>query len=660
MAKSDLVTYILDDCLDVWKQQRKNLIEGKWQENLDAFNCDSNGKKWKKSEDEEEWMSKTFVPITKIKILGFWSIIIDLLLMNNRIPFDLKPSPLDQLNLNKQDKAYDDAIQAQIEAGKMLIDQQFLDCQADRVLMKLVMSDAMYGECISKFYVKEVVRKGYVQKSYAPQGLPDPEGKYTRFEKVEEVHNSPAVEYWSVWDVWRDLETDNLQDGVGIICYQPRSAYHMRKKIGQPYYIDQSILDVISGKSAIQAGVVPQGTSTSNTSSEPPGRRQIKKRRNNIEVFEFWGRAPRVAVEKFEKEAGLREDVTESENGIDDGDEIEILCEIANNEIIRFCRNEEGHRPWYRSVWEEKLDYSYASGVADNVADMQLVINGMTRAYENNKKLSGNVMGIGNSEKTPNWDKKFKPGLYIEADETVEDVRTAWQQIIITDVGESLMNGMGMFERYADDSSMLPKIVQGATLDKRKPDTFSEMNMLQQNAGKYTGGVIKNLDEGTIENWCNDFFSYNMDDPANQQGKGNFIAQALGYSSYQDRIVRVNKILQALQLVGGNPEFSKECQLDKMLFEAFKALDIDTGSFIKTEEQKQAEFQQMMNSPEMKAKMEMLFHQVQQAAANVEKTKADTNLKQVEAGTKRDATDIKGYEVATKGARGAGGKGNAV
>ena len=352
--------------------------------------------------------------------------------------------------------------------------------------------------------------------------------------------------------------------------------------------------------------------------------------------------------------------MTESEHSIDDGDEIEILCEIANDEIIRICRNEEGHRPWYRSVWEERLDYSYASGPADNVSDMQLVLNGMTRAYENNKKLSANVMGMGNSEKTPKWDKRFKPGLYVEVDETVDDVRKAWQQIIVQDVGENLMAGMGMFERYADDASMLPKIVQGATLDKRKPDTFSEMNMLQQNAGKYIGGVIKNLDEGTIENWGNDFFEYNMDDPANTQGKGNFIAQAMGYSSYQDRIVRVNKIIQALQLVGSNPEFSKECQLDKMLFEAFKALDIDTGSFIKTEEQKKAEFEQMMNSPEMKAKMEMLFHQVQQAAANVDKTHAETNLKNVEAGTKRDATDIKGYEVATKRAGGKGGKGNAV
>ena len=56
------------------------------------------------------------------------------------------------------------------------------------------------------------------------------------------------------------------------------------------------------------APAVPTGC----TVSEPPGRREIKKRRNNVDNFEFWGRAPRSAVEKFEKEIGLREEVTET------------------------------------------------------------------------------------------------------------------------------------------------------------------------------------------------------------------------------------------------------------------------------------------------------------------------------------------------------------
>ena len=651
---SGLVSYIKDVYWANWKTDRKD-IETKWQNNINAFNSISTGQ-WK-AEEGEGWRSNTFVPVTKMKVLAAWSIIVDLLLMNNKVPFDLKPSPWDDITMDDMPEEYQEAINDAIHDMKGLIEQQFVDCRFDRELMKIVMADAIYGETYAKFYVFEKKHVGFKPYSLAPQGLQDPEGKYTRFERTEEGRQTPGVEYWSPWDIFRDLDSDDLQEGAGIIARQDWSLFKTRQQIGKMYYIDANILEAI--KAAPKAGTGSQYSSKEQEASKSPGKREVKNRLKPIEVLEFWGRVPRAVVDAFERD--LKEYEKDPEQPVpatheqyeEDGDEVEIMCLIAGDYVIRFARNEEGHRPFYRAVWEEKLDYTYATGVADNLEGIQLIINGMTRAYEDNKKLAANVMGIGNKEKTPDWDGEFKPGLFIDVDDSVDDVARAWQQIVIQDVGESLLNGIAMVERWADDASMMPKILQGAVLDKRKPDTFGEMSMLQANAGKYIGGVIKNLDEGLIELVCQDFYEYNMDDPNVSKGKGNFMAQALGYSSYQDRIIRVNKILQALQLVSATQQFMDECKLDKMLFETFKALDLDTANFIKTKAEKDADMQALMSSPEMQAKMEMMVHTIQAAMLKNAKTEADIEKTRVDTQVARDKADLEavktGADIAVKG-----------
>jgi hypothetical protein len=627
--------------LEQWKKDR-GALEKKWQKNLDAFRCVSSDY-WKEKE-AEEWRSNTFVPLTKTKVLGAWSIIIDLLLMNNRIPFDLKPSPWDDVTMDDMDQSYQDAINDSIHDMKGLIDQQFVDCNADRALMKCVMSAAIYGETYAKFYVYELVRKMFKSVDMAPQGIdPAKAQQFQRFERTEERKNAPGIEYWSIWNVYRDLETNDIQEGIGVILTDTWSPFHLRKRAGQgeeSYYLDNNIEEAIK-----TADKTRNTASTKDSSSLPPGKRDIQNSARTLDMVEFWGRAPTKLVESFEAE--MKNDgktISSIDQYERDGNETEIMCLLAGDHIVRFSRNEEGHRPIYRAVWEDILDEPGGTGVPDNLESIQKPLNGMVRSFEDNKKLSSNIQGIGNSEKAPDWDHKMFPGLFIDVDDTVDDVSKVWSQFIVQDVGESLLNGISLYERFGDDASMLPKIMQGAVLDKRKPDTFGEMSMLQANAGKYIGGVMKNLDEGLLENWAQDFYEYNMDDPDIQKGKGSFIAQALGYSSYQDRIVRVNKIMQALQLITTDPEMKAECKLDKMLFEAFKAMDMDVANFIKTSDEKAAENEARMNSPEAKAQQEMLVHSVQKASLDNQLTDAQTKKTLVDAEVDKGKLDLAGFK----------------
>lgn len=656
---SSLASFVKETCWRNWKKNRQNLCEGKWQENINAFNMISDGV-WKE-EEGEGWRSDTFIPLIKMKIISAWSIIIDMLLMNNKIPFNLIPSPWDELSMDGLPDEYDDAIEQTIYSMKKTMDQQFEDCRADRELMKCVMADAIYGECYSKFYIHQVKRKGYRPVSMAPEGVKDPGGQYMRYEPYEEEINAPGWEYVSVWSIYRDLETDDLQAGAGVIQHQLWSAYDLaqKKELGETaYYIDDAIDRAISAAPGRE-----DSTNTLDNEGLPPGLRNLQNRNKNIDVLEFWGRVPAGIIEAFEKNLGIGDNLESYSDYENDGEEIEVMCMVAGDEVIRYARNEPNHRPFYRSQWEINLDGPVGNGVADNLKGIQLTLNGAVRAFEDNKKLSANIMGMGNSDKAPNWDKKFKPGTFIDTEDTVDDVRKAFQQFIVQDVGDSLLGLINLFERYGDDASQMPKILQGAVLDKRKPDTFSELNMLQANAGKYIGGVIKNFDEGTLEPVCQDFYDYNMQDPDMKTGKGNFIAKALGYSSYQDRVIRLNKIMQALNIALSHEGMAKEVKLGEIIKIVYDSLDVDTHRILKNEKEKMAELEATENSEARQVEKKMMKLALEnkqleniELRAKVDKLGVDADVALREIAVKEQELEIDAFEAGMKAQSGHGGQ----
>lgn len=601
---SSLGYYIKDTLFENWRKERQS-IEIEMQTDLDSFNAVVTGDYWKQGETED-WKSNTFVQITKMKVMAAYSMVIDILLQGGKIPFTLNPSPWDSVVFEDLPPEQRQQIEDSMDDMKGLIQQQLADCHADRQLMKTVMSAAIYGETYAKYYVHEVERTGFQEDPSIGQWMP-----------YRNIVTSPAFEYISNWSIYRDLETEDLQAGQGIIQRSMISPYELRQKMGGGYWIDEAIERAIA-----EAEEPSQTQGSTDTSTLPPGLRNIQHRHKTIEGLEFWGRAPRVLVEQFEKELKLKSPKKEASiqmfDFLDyehDGDEVEIMVVMADDEIVRYSRNKPNSRPYYRTVWEIALDETSGTGIPKNLRSIQKVINGGVRAFEDNKKLSANVMAAVKRQYTPDWDGVFKPGAEIELSDECDDARQAIQQVIIQDVGQTLLDLIGMFERYADEASQLPKIMQGVTHDKQRPDTLGELNMLQANAGKYLGGVIKNFDEGLIEPVITDFYKYNMADPEITKGKGNYIAKPLGFTSFQNQVVRLQKLMQGLNLVMSSEILLAETKVREVLEEIWKAFDIDTGQVMKTPEEKQAEAQQ---AAEMQAQAEAKQQQMIQQQMMIE------------------------------------------
>ena len=610
---SSLAFYLKEILFEQFKADKEDLVR-KMHENLDDFNgCIPDTLKEGEGED---WRSDAVPPSTKIKVLVAYSLVIDILLQGGKVPFTFKPSPWDEIQFDDLPEDQQSTIQGSINEAVNLVEQQFLDSHFDRELMKIIMSKAIYGESYAKRFVHKVVRKGWREENLAPEGIESEE--FIRWIPWKKEKNAPGIRYASNWNIFRDMETDDLQKSAGIIERDLMSAFDLRSKIGKPFWLTEPIEKAIkmsSQKGATELDDVEQ-------ENLQPLLRDKKHRYKTMQRLECWCRIPTSVVEQFKAEMEGKEGFKRGdfgENQFDhSGKETEIYAVMAGDEVVRFVELDDTvKRPYYRDIWEIKLDYAEANGVSDNNHAMMKVLTGFVRAFIDNKILSGNVLLAIKEKFLPGFDGKLKPGTNIKISDDCEDARAALQQITIQDVGESLLSAIGIFERYQDEVTQLPKILQGATLGKEKPDTLGEINILQQNSGKYIGGVLKNTDEGLIEPVVNDFHEYNMNDPEEPKGKGNFIGEALGYTLFQDRVIRITKLMQGLNLVLSNPELMAETKLKEVLREIWKASDVDPDQYLKSPEEKA---QDDALRQEATAQQEAKIRQIQSEQLQIEET----------------------------------------
>lgn len=627
--RCSLAEYIRDDLFKSWSEDRKH-IENKWLRNWCAFTADVSGKSfWKawKPGEASDWRSDVFIQLTRTKVVTAYSLVIDHLLHNGQIPVDLVPSPQDNIRLDEMNAENQLAFEKSISQMSKRMHQQFLDSRADIQLKRNVLSACLYGETYAKMIVHTVERKNFQRLDLAGGGVLN-QADFIRWEQQSKKIQAPGWKYVPVYTVYRDLESEDLQGSIGIMERRRVSAYELRKKIGGPYYLDQNIKDAIAEDKLLNEYDDDQAL--------PPNMRDKNtKSKRNIDLLLFWGRVPTHIVEAFETRNGKESVDVDPYQAEDKGLETEIVAEVAGDNVIRMVRAEPGQRPWCRVVWEERLDDSFGHGTADSIEDSQTIVNGAARAMLDNAALAANVILATKRRYLNTETDEIKPGMEIEVSEEVDDVRQAIQQVVINPVIDSLVVILQTFERFADDNSNIPRILQGTVSEKQKPDTAFEVSTLQQNAGIYIGQVIRNFDDDLIEQMANWFFEYDMLDPTVQEGKGNYIAKASGYTSFASRVERQQKMLQALQLTLGSEILTFEAKPRYLLEEIYQSLDIDPTKALKTDQEKTTEAQQSQMTQMQAQQLAM-----KEKLADIEETMAKTAKLKVQTMTETGRSDL--------------------
>ena len=608
-----------------YASNRQNLLEASWNDNRDAFRGLAT-KKWKLKEGEG-WRSDTVINAIKQKVISGFSLVIDMLLSGGRFPFTLKPSPWDDVQFEDLSEEEQDIIRDNIDDMQGLIDQQLLESSADRVLMKVVLSEAIYGEGIAKRMTNDVLRSGYRQMNEFATSQED-----FFYEEMREYVVSPGVTYVSVWDFFRDLEDPNLRTCAGMYHRQMVSPYWLQQKTGQAYFIDENIkrvleMDPQSAASGTSGTVATASTGEQGieTTSLTPAMREITHRINTILYLERWGRVPIKQLREFQEQMQIEGLMLEGAprlpgvDAIDDdetGKDVECMVCTANGLVVRYALTDPKDRPFYRSLWEDSLDEVGGTGIADNGMNAQNMLTGAVRAFEDNKKQTANAGGLIKRSKVDDDVNEFVPGKWYDAAADCDDVREAMMPFEFPDVGESLISLISLAEKYMDMDTLIPKLTQG--LDVKEPQMRAYVAMQQvEKAGKYVGAVVRNNDEGMIEPIIEDMYRTNMDDPDVKKGKGNYIVKAMGFQSYQDRVERMTKLRTYLEIVI-NEYFSGDVKFRQILEDITKAMEFESKRYLKTKEE-MAEDAQQPNPAEELA--------IQKEASLVAKNEADAQEK---------------------------------
>lgn len=619
------------DLVSKWENNRKN-----FQGNLFPANDTPVANQWKK-EEGEGWRSTTFPGATHQKVISALAIVIDTLLSGGKIPYMYKPSPFNKYRTRVGGMVDPKAIQQSIDFMNDLTDQQLADCHADRSLMKNTLSVALYGWTYAKLVIKEIRRKGYEQ-AQPPSigGITDWSRVQTQAEwkRWEEKFNSPHWVYVPVWDIFRDWETDNLTECAFIIQRQIINNWWLRQKMDKPFFINSQLEKAIRRVKTDNTKSNATVTGNEDTSNMMPGLRNfIEARVNPRQYLEWWGRIPRDIVEQFEKD--MKDENGFDSSGLvgneDDGDEIEICASSSEGEdTVRFVRIEPDMRPYVQAKWEDSGDEWMPRGVADNCQEMQNVLSGTVRGIEDNVKLAANVMLAIKERFIKKMPKDFHPGAKFLITEECDDVRKAIQQVQIADMSAGLSALYELAKAQLDDDSLVPKIAQG--MIESVGQTAREVSIRQAQALKYLGMAIRNIDEGLIEPMIQKFYDINMNDPAIEQGKGNYIVQALGFSSFQNKTERLQKLQQALAMALENPKLEVETKIREIWKEIIKGLDCDPDQMTKSDEEKQQEAQVV--NPQAALELEGQQAIVEKEKSIAAKNKADATAKLVDAQNK--------------------------
>ena len=564
-------------------EQNRRTIQDKWDRNHRAFVREEGDDVWKTGEGED-WRSKTYIGKTREKVMAAASLIIDTILQGGKAPYALKASPWQPAEQQQEQPGMEEADPSgDIDAMTALIDQQLVDTHADRQLMKHVMCQALYGLTWAKKIVHNVKRNGWRKETLTIDGIDDfsrvPSA--TTWSRWKTEFSSPGWVYVPVWDVFWDVESDNLQDSAGIIHRQVVSPYWLRSKIGRPYFITEN-LNAAAKQAAGGTNVpTPNVNDTADNTTLAPMLRNVKFRKNTLTYKEYWGRIPRDLAQRIEEQLsgqGWTGDATELAQNQEDGDEVEVLLCVCGQYVVRYCRNEPGNRPFVMAKCEDNIEEETPWGIADNCEPMQKVINGAMRAFEDNKKLSANVILALKRRYLKNVPNTIKPGMKLDLSDECDDARKAIQQVVIQDVGQTLVSLLELAFPMLDDASMVPRLAQGYT--DPNVQTATEISVRQAQSSKYIGMVIRNLDEGIIEPMVEYLYEFNMDDPEVAVGKGNYVVQALGFSAYQNRVERMRKLQELLALALSNPTLTQRTKIDYLYRELVKATDLDPDMIV--------------------------------------------------------------------------------
>jgi|TARA_R110002153_G_scaffold3977_1_gene19043 hypothetical protein len=398
----------------------------------------------------------------------------------------------------------------------------------------------------------------------------DEEGNYDPlFETI------PKMEYVSIWDFYPDPDARNMTEAEFTVQRHRLNRTQMRTLKKRPHFRIESI------ELAIDYGADYQREYWEDALEDD----SVASTMERYEVLEYWG----ILDAELAEEADIK-----IPKELADQDEVQVNIWICNGQILRLVLNPfTPTRIPYLAVPYELNPYSFFGiGVAENMLDTQLLMNGFMRMAVDNGALSGNLLiEIDETNLVPGQDMSVYPGKVFRRQSGQPG--TAINGTKFPNVSQELLMMFDKSRQLADEATGIPSYTHGSGAVGGVGRTASGMSMLMGAAAQNIKAVVRNIDDYLLAPLGKSLFSFNMQFNFDKEFIGDLDVKARGTESLMRNEVRSQRLLQFMQMTA-NPSMQPFVKYDYILRELASSMDLDEDKILN--DPRQAAIQQKMMS----------------------------------------------------------------
>ena len=544
--------------------------------------------------------SRVFIKITKTKVLAAYGQIADILFANKKFPIVVESTPvpegiaefahltnpLDQAEQPVQDpygyagdgrdlppgateattnfgkyegmpvsegpaKFGEPQVSPAREAARMMekqIHDQLLDTNAVNVLRNAIFESSLLGTGIIKgpFNFYKRVHKWSKGESGEREYMPD--------EKVV-----PRIEHVSIWDFHPDPSATSIEDCEYVIQRHRMSRQQLRNLVNRPYFNPNAIENVLVKGPNYEDKYYEDTIREEDTAPN--------YNENRYEVLEYWG----VLDANFAREVGL-----ELPDTISELDQVQINAWVCGSEVIRCVLNPftPARIPFHAFPYEINPYQIWGVGVAENMEDAQMLMNGHVRMAIDNLALAGNlVFDVDEASLVPGQNFDIFPGKVFRRQSGVTG--TAINGLKFPNTAPENIQMYQIARQLSDEETGIPSIMHGQTGVTGTGRTASGLSMLLSSGNLSIKTVIKNIDDYLLKPLGEAFFQWNMQyNDSSPEIIGDLEIKPRGTSAVMQKEVRTQRLTTLLQTIA-NPMLAPFIKIPNLVKELAISQDID-------------------------------------------------------------------------------------
>ena len=546
--------------------------------------------------------SKVFIKITKTKVLAAYGQIVDILFSQNKFPITVESTPVPEgiaefAHLSQQPQQQEDpygfpgdgrellpgATEATPLAGlsekyegvnlvegvskspeqpqispsrdsarymEKCIQDQLLDTNAVTIMRHSLFECSLLGTGVVKgpFNYSKTIHNWAVPEEDSPEG----EKQYEPYEKTV-----PRLSSVSCWDFYPDPSATSINDCEYVIERHRFNREQLRDLLNRPLFDEDAIKRVLDEGPNYQERYF-ESTLYNNE-------KDTNNEKNRYEVLEYWG----IMDAELAKEAGL--EIPE-----DSGRSIQVNVWICGQEVLRIVSNPflPSRLPYYSFPFELNPYQIFGVGVAENMEDSQLLMNGHVRMAIDNLALAGNlVFDIDETQLVPGQSYDVFPGKVFRRQSGVTG--TAINGIKFPNTAGENIQMYDKARQLADEQTGIPSITHGQTGVTGTGRTAAGLSMLMSSAGLSIKTVIKNIDDFLLKPLGESYFQWNMQFNSDMpEIHGDLEIKPRGTSAVVQKEVRSQRLTTLLQ-TNSNPMLAPFIKIPNLIKELAISQDID-------------------------------------------------------------------------------------